>query len=203
MKPLIIFDLDGTLVDSLPDIAWSLNQALKDEGLPTYPESTIQSFIGSGTQKLLERAAQGEVRESLANAYRSYYDANLICRTTVYPGIQELLSGLTNCCLAVVTNKYQSAADTIVNHFFPGVFHQIIGDGSFARKPDPASVRSLMSQYGTDVTHTILVGDSEVDQETAKQAGISFVGVDWGYDILNESVDFNRLRDHLRDFIKR
>lgn len=197
MKQLMIFDLDGTLIDSLPDIADAMNRALSDWGMAPRSLSEIKHFIGTGTQKLVERACDGSIPEGLLEAYRSHYDNNLLRRTTAYPGLSELLAGLKRSKLAVVTNKYQSAADRIIEELFPGVFQEVIGDGRFPRKPDPSAIYYLMEKYRLTPDQTVLIGDSRGDQATAKNAGIQFVGVAWGYDILTQAVDLDELTRQL------
>lgn len=198
---LIIFDLDGTLVDSLPDIAFALNQALEDHQLATYDIPTIRSFIGNGTKVLLEKACNDQVPDSLPLSYRNHYDDNLISRTSVYPGVLELLEKLDDANLVIFTNKYQSASLVIANHYFPGIFKQVLGDGTHPRKPDPSGVFELMRTFQASPQETILVGDSKVDEATARNAGIGFIPVAWGYDSLAQSVDIEELTKRLRRFI--
>lgn len=198
MKRLLIFDLDGTLVNSLPDIAWAMNQALKDWELPERSLQEIQEFIGSGTLQLVERACGGNIPPGLVEAYRRYYDDNLIVRTKVYPGLNKLLPDLKQDHLVVLTNKYQSAADRIIDQLFPDIFESVLGDGRFPRKPDPTAIEYLMDYYQVTPRETILIGDSRVDQAAAQAAGIHFIGVDWGYDILTEAISIEELKQQLR-----
>lgn len=184
MSRLILFDLDGTLIDSLPDIAGAINRALADWGRPQRSLAEVQRFIGSGTLKLIERACDGDIPPGLIEAYRNYYDKHLLDQTTVYPGIRQLLKQLKSDHLAVVTNKYQSAAERIIEHFFPDTFDDVIGDGRFGRKPDPAAIHYLMAHFDVSSQDTWLIGDSRVDRDAAISAGIHFIAVDWGYDIL-------------------
>ena len=197
MKRLILFDLDGTLIDSLPDIAAALNRALADWGRPQRSLAEVRRFIGSGTRKLIERACHGDVPPGLMEAYRDYYDKHLLDQTTVYPGMSQLLNQLRADHLAVVTNKYQSAAERIVGHFFPDTFDIVIGDGRFGRKPDPAAIHYLMAHFAVPGQATWLIGDSRVDRETAISAGIHFIAVDWGYDILKRAVNLTALKQQL------
>lgn len=203
MKPLIIFDLDGTLVDSLPDIAWALNKALREHQLDTYDEATIKTFIGSGTKVLLERAAKNEVPSTLLERYQTNYNNYLVRFTRIYPGVLELLESLSEANLVVFTNKYQTASNVIIDHFFPGIFKTVLGDGTHPRKPDPTGVFELMRLYCATKETTILVGDSRVDEETAKAAGIEFVAVDWGYDPVEGAVDLADLTKRLKQFLLR
>lgn len=193
MKKLIIFDLDGTLIDSLPDIAGAMNQALSDWGMKNRTIAEIKRFIGSGTLKLVERACDGNIPEGLIEAYRRHYDNNLLTSTTAYPGVSEVLNQLRDRHLAVVTNKYQSAAEWIINQLFPDTFDEVIGDGRFPRKPDPAAIHYLMEKYQVSPEQSVLIGDSRVDQATAKNAGIEFICVAWGYDILTKALELDEL----------
>lgn len=193
MKKLAIFDLDGTLVNTITDLGNACNYALRTLG---YSEHTISSYnymVGNGVRKLIERAEPDADQETLAkllSLFREYYDAHLTDKTTPYPGIPELLRALTEkgVAIAVASNKYQSAVSRIVPYFFPDIpFVSIKGQtDSIPTKPDPSIVFSILSQYPTPKSEVLYIGDSAVDMETARRACVESVGVSWGFRPVSE-----------------
>lgn len=193
MKKLVIFDLDGTLVNTITDLGNACNYALRTLG---YSEHTITSYnymVGNGVRKLIERAepdADAETRAKLLSLFREYYDQHLTDKTTPYPGIPELLRALTEkgVAIAVASNKYQAAVSRIVPFFFPDIpFVSIKGQTeSMPTKPDPSIVFSILSQYPTPKNEVLYVGDSSVDIETARRACVESVGVSWGFRPISE-----------------
>jgi phosphoglycolate phosphatase len=184
-RPLVIFDLDGTLVDSRDDIAAAVNRSLREMGEGRHSEDTIRGWIGGGVSRLLERALGGPEKVDEARAlFDRYYGAGLLDRTRPYSGLDGLVRELSGTAVvAVATNKPGFMARRIVDGLGWGnVFRSVIGarDG-FELKPDPGMLQELVRTSGTLGDRAVMVGDMVVDLETARAAGVGFVGVDWGY----------------------
>lgn len=184
-----IFDLDGTLVDSLRDIGRATNRALADLGLPEHPLDAYARFVGSGARVLCERAlpadAQGRVDEALAR-FLVHYEAGLLHETCAYPGIDRLLADLAaaDVTLAVLSNKPHDLTVRVVDQLFADVpFRRVLGHRPerFPKKPDPASTLDLCAELALDREATVFVGDTGVDMQTARAAGLRPVGVAWGF----------------------
>lgn len=187
---LVIFDLDGTLLDTIADLACAANHSLTALGLAKRTEGECQTFVGNGVGKLLERALpEGyktpEYVEKIRPAFLAYYDGHLMDRTRPYPGMVKLLEELQarGVKLAVASNKYQRATQRLVKHFFPGIFFSaVLGqrDG-VPVKPDPSVVNEILVLANAAKEHTLYVGDSDVDMKTARNAGVRVCGVTWGF----------------------
>lgn len=184
----VIFDLDGTLIDTLEDLKDSINFALKQHGMPERSLEEVRSFVGNGVKKLVFRSVpentSDELRESCLKAFKAHYITNSMNKTRPYNGICELIKKLKEkgVKLAVVTNKTQDAADGIMNEFFKDDFEIIIGqiDG-VAQKPQPDGVWYAIEKLGASKQNSVYIGDSEVDCLTAKNSGIPIIGVTWGF----------------------
>ncbi|MHB1843574.1 MAG: HAD family hydrolase [Deltaproteobacteria bacterium] len=179
----MVFDLDGTLVDSRADIAASTNAALRAVGLPERSLAEISTFIGEGSRRLLERAIapRADLLEAASTCWASHYAAHLLDRTVPYPGIRELLDRLGP-PLAVHTNKPEPFARAIVQGLgLERHFQEIVGarDGG-PRKPNPEDALGLLERLGVPPASAAYVGDSRIDVATARAAGIRFLGVAWG-----------------------
>ena len=190
MKKLVIFDLDGTLLDTIADLAESANYALKQLGYPTHDVETIRTFVGNGINKLLERALPPhEQTEENVMRMRShfvpYYDVHNADLSSPYPGIVNLLEDLQakGIQIAVASNKYQAATVKLVKQYFPGIdFVEILGQREGINvKPDPTIVFDILKKAKVSFEETLYVGDSGVDMQTAINAGIDAVGVTWGF----------------------
>jgi phosphoglycolate phosphatase len=201
-KKLIIFDLDGTLLDTIADLAEGANYALSVLGYPTHDSSTIRSFVGNGINKLLERALPKEEQTPenvlrMREVFLPYYDEHNADLTSPYSGIPELLATLQQrgMMLAVASNKYQSATEKLVAHFFPSTrFIKVFGQRTDVPiKPDPAVVFEIMLAAGVDKEDVLYVGDSGVDMLTAHHAGVDCVGVTWGFRPKPELQDYPSL----------
>ena len=181
-----IFDLDGTLVDSLPAIAMGLNHALASEGHPIYEEATVRSFIGDGIEMLIARALPDhpEGRAAVLERFRDWYVNGWRLGTVVYPGIDYVLQQLRTrgVVLAVLSNKPHRFTVEIVESLFPGVFDVVLGqrDG-IPHKPDPAGLREILEHEIWIAATSGMIGDSTVDLETALHDGITSIAVTWGY----------------------
>ena len=189
-RQLVIFDLDGTLLNTVADIAAATNHALRTLGYPTHSEGAIQGFVGNGVSKLLERSlpedSRTEENVSLLRAhFTEYYDKHNADLSTPYPGIQELLRSLheAGVMLAVASNKYQSATEKLVAHYFPGIdFVCVLGQRpDVPVKPSPHIVHEIMDKAKVAREYILYVGDSGVDMQTAQNAHVDAVGVSWGF----------------------
>ena len=190
MKKLVIFDLDGTLLDTIADLAASTNYALRGCGFLEHEVSAYRYFVGNGITKLFERALPEESRtpEQVARIralFVPYYDAHNADQSCPYPGMVALLSRLQaeGVMLAVASNKYQAATEKLVAHFFPGIsFVKILGQREgVPTKPDPGIVHEIVAAAGVDKSDVLYVGDSNVDMQTAQNGGVDACGVTWGF----------------------
>lgn len=197
MKQLVIFDLDGTLVNSIADLGSACNFALEQMGFPTHSKSVYSSLVGNGISKLIERALPEDARrqrviEAMRTRFVEYYNEHLWDETTPYPGISELLDELSSrgVKVAVASNKYQSAATAIVEHFFPEIkWAAIMGQRDMVPlKPDPSVVFNVLLECPTPKADVLYVGDSGVDMQTAYRACVESVGVTWGFRTRSELV---------------
>ena len=190
MKPkLVIFDLDGTLLDTLQDLADSVNYALRQFGMPEHSLDDIRRFVGNGVRLLMERAvpdgAQNPQFEEVFATFRQYYMQHSLDTTRPYDGIVETIHELKQrgCRLAVVSNKMMAATQELVAHFFPDI-EVAIGEHEAAgirKKPAPDTVFEALRQLGTSPADTVYVGDSDVDIATARNSGLPCISVLWGF----------------------
>lgn len=183
-----VFDLDGTLLNTLADLTDSGNELLASYGRPPHTEQEFRYFVGNGWRKLMERLLPGEPPERIDEAlsrYRAIYEKCLTGKTKPYDGILDMLTALRarGVRLAVCTNKHISAAEALIQKYFPaGLLDAVEGDRpGVPRKPDPAHVRILLEKLGVTPEETVYLGDSGVDMQTAKNAGVLPVGVLWGF----------------------
>jgi phosphoglycolate phosphatase len=185
---LIVFDLDGTLIDSRRDLAESANEMLAGYGCEPLPVDRVASMVGEGARLLVERACRAaglaEVPPDALARYLEVYGRRLFDHTRAYPGVGDALVQLSAAAtLAVLTNKPLRPAERLLAHFglAPRVAAVIGGDGEWPRKPDPAALRGLMARFGASPEATCLVGDSWIDAVTARQAGVAFCWARYGF----------------------
>jgi phosphoglycolate phosphatase len=185
---LIIFDLDGTLIDSAKDLAVSMNAMREHLGMPALEPALIYSFIGNGAAMLVRRALGADATDKLVEEglsfFLKYYRAHALEHTQLYPGVRELLDTLAGKHkLAILTNKPVKISFDILAALGLGTyFQQVYGGDSFAgKKPDPVGIRALMTENATAPSDTWMVGDSSVDIQTARNAGVRSCGVAWGF----------------------
>ena len=211
---VLIFDLDGTLLNTIDDLGYACNHALQLAGYPVHPIEAYPAMVGNGINNLIRRALPEAVRTEetilrVREFFVPYYDKHNCDFTRPYSGIPELLATLKaqGHLLAVASNKYQAATEKIVNHFFPGIFDVIFGEREGVnRKPDPQIVYDILntlnppygeadrstvgrkelstlndSQPSTLNSQLIYLGDSLVDRDTARNAGLPFVACSWGF----------------------
>lgn len=199
MKRLVIFDLDGTLLNTIADLAHSTNYALNKSGFPTHEIEKYNFMVGNGINKLFERALpEGEKTEEnilrIRKEFIPYYDVHNADDSLPYPGITDLLQYLqsSGIQIAVASNKYQSATQKLVAHYFPNIrFVAVFGQREGVNvKPDPTIIHDIL-----DITHVakkdvLYVGDSGVDMQTAIDAGVTACGVTWGFRPRTELEEF-------------
>lgn len=188
MKHAVIFDLDGTLLNTLGDLRAATNHALEVRGLPPHSMEEIRQFIGNGIRLLICRAMPEGTPEAEIDAalddFKAYYAAHIHDRTVPYDGIPQLLTALRKrgIQVAVLSNKIDSASQQLIDYFFPGKTDVVFGEHvGVPRKPDPTSCRMVMQQLGVQPEQVLYVGDSGTDMQTAKNAGLYAVGVTWGF----------------------
>ena len=188
MYKTYIFDLDGTLLNTLGDLAASTNYALRQYGMPEHTIDDVRRFVGNGVGKLIERA----IPEGLANpqyedvlaTFRKHYMLHSLDTTAPSPGIESLLHSLRSpgCHVAVVSNKFYNATVELCRHFFADTVEVAIGEReNIRRKPAPDTVFEAMRQLGVSAEDTVYVGDSDVDVATARNSGIPCISVLWGF----------------------
>ena len=192
----IVFDLDGTLLDTIEDLGEAVNHALRKRNLPLHTLEEYRTMVGNGVKKLVERALPvipSEARNLLDDClsdFMSYYESHIDVHTRPYDGMPELLQALAaqGVALAVASNKFQSGAEYLVRKLFPGIpFVAILGNQEgFPLKPDPAIVETVLEKARVDKAHAALVGDSATDMKTAANAGVPGIAVAWGYQAMTD-----------------
>lgn len=185
---LVIFDLDGTLLDTLEDLHVAVNHALAAGGLELRSIEETRRFVGNGVRLLVERAVPSgtprEKTDAVFAAFMAYYLIHCTDRTAPYPGVSALLSALRAAGVktAVVSNKADAAVQTLCERYFPGLYDICVGERpNVRRKPAPDSVNAVLAALGEARSTAVYVGDSEVDIETAKNAGMPCISVTWGF----------------------
>lgn len=189
MYNTFIFDLDGTLLNTLDDLAASVNYALRTHGMPERTLDEVRSFVGNGVRLLMERAipegsANPRFEETFAT-FRAYYMEHSLDKTRPYDGIPEMIHALKQrgCRLAVVSNKFYAATQELIRHFFPEITvaigeHEAEG---IRKKPAPDTVFEALRQLGVGKEKAVYVGDSDVDLQTAHNSGLPCISVLWGF----------------------
>ena len=185
-----IFDLDGTLLDTLTDLAASCNYALRTHGMPEHSIDDVRRFVGNGVRKLMERAIpDGEANpdfEATFATFREYYMQHSLDTTKPYPGIEDALTELKarGCRLAVVSNKMMAATVELCKHFFPDTIEVAIGENEaegIRKKPAPDTVFAALKRLGVSGDNAVYVGDSDVDLATARNSNLPCISVLWGF----------------------
>ena len=200
MKKLVIFDLDGTLLNTIADLAAATNQALQYYGYPIHDTDAYRFFVGNGINKLFERALPENERSEenilkIRSQFVPYYDKHNADFSRPYPGISALLSYLQSAGIqiAVASNKYQAATEKLVAHYFPEIhFTAVFGQREGVNvKPDPTIVFDILKLANVRKEDVLYVGDSGVDMQTAANAGVTACGVTWGFRPRTELEEFN------------
>ncbi len=200
MKKLVIFDLDGTLLNTIEDLGQAANYALERNGYATHSMASYPYFVGNGVRRLMTRVLPEDARDDenvdrVLGDFIEYYDEHCIDFTKPYNGMPELLQDLRDMgvAMAVASNKYQKAVSKIIPHYFPDIdFVAIEGQKEGVNvKPDPSIVFSILAKTKMAKADCLYVGDSGVDMETARRACIDSVGVTWGFRSKKELVEYH------------
>lgn len=184
---LLIFDLDGTLVDTKKDIAVSANFALKKLSLPTLPEKVIHSYVGKGISNLMEGCLEEKRQNELPEAvrlFREHYGAHLAVHSQLYPGVLEVLNHFADKKMAVLSNKIESFSSELLRQLRVRDYFDIVwgGDTGPSMKPHPHGIEQILKRLKVQPDRAVVVGDSTVDIETGKNAGILTCAVTYGFD---------------------
>lgn len=188
MKKLVIFDMDGTILNTLDDLKDTLNYALEQYHFPARTLEETRAFVGNGIHKLIERAVpegtDAQTVENVFGTFLEYYQIHCMDRTRPYPGIVRLLQELKRAGMrtAVVSNKADAAVQELCERFFPGLFDFAVGEHEgVQKKPAPDMVQLALRALGTQEPDAVYVGDSDVDIATAKNSGLDSIIVTWGF----------------------
>ena len=184
----VLFDMDGTVLDTLDDLADSVNRSLAEFSLPSVETSVVSRNLGNGAAYLIRHCVPQDTPDKLYEQvlafYKPWYDAHCRIKTRPYEGIPELMRDLKaqGLRLAIISNKPDPAVQELAAFFFPGLAEIVVGESpSIRRKPSPDTVLAAVSRMGLAVDDCVYVGDSEVDIETARNAGMSCTSVTWGF----------------------
>ena len=189
-KPAFIFDLDGTLLDTLEDLAAAVNYALRQHGMPEHSVDAVRCFVGNGVRLLMERAtpdgAANPSFEKVFETFRQYYMAHSLDTTKPYENIPQVLASLRarGCRVAVVSNKMMAATQELCRYFFSDTVEVAIGEdeaSGIRKKPAPDTVEVALQSLGVGKEGAVYVGDSDVDIMTARHAGLPCISVLWGF----------------------
>ncbi len=185
---LVIFDMDGTILDTLEDLCDSVNFALKQHNLPGRTLEEVRAFVGNGIGRLIDlsvpEGTPAETKTSVLEGFKVHYAAHCAEKTKPYDGICELIASLKKNGMktAVVSNKADFAVQQLCVQYFDGLFDAAMGEREgLRRKPAPDMVEAVLSQLGVEKAQTVYIGDSEVDVNTAKNAGLPCIAVTWGF----------------------
>ena len=183
-----IFDLDGTLLDTLEDLADAVNYAMRKNEFPERSLSEVRSFVGDGIRLLVKRSSPEGIEDAVLEQafadFRDYYSVHYMDKTKPYPGIEAMLRALKaqGKRLCVISNKVDYAVKLLMDQFFPGFFETVLGEREgIRRKPAPDSLLAVMEELGLSKEECVYIGDSDTDILTAKNAGIDPISVSWGF----------------------
>ena len=191
---VVIFDLDGTLIDSLEDLGTAVNHAMDQKGFPRHTLAEYRQMVGHGVRNLVMQALPASLQaddalvDECLGVFKAYYTAHIDVHTRPYPGMEDLLRQLheNGVLLAVASNKFQSGTEHLVAKLFPGIpFVAILGNREgYPLKPDPEIVGEVLRKAGVSRSEAVMVGDSLTDMKTAENGGIRGIAVSWGYRVL-------------------
>lgn len=187
MYKAVLFDLDGTLTDTLADIAAAMNRALRLHGLPEWPVDAYRYLVGNGAKVLSERCVRDrqELAPAVRATYQAYYQEHNLVMTRPYDGVPEMLRALADrgLALAVLSNKPDADTKNVVRHFFPDVPFSVVRGQveGVPVKPDPAGAVAVAREMGIPMGEFLYLGDTDVDMQTARAAGMHPVGALWGF----------------------
>ena len=195
---LVIFDLDGTLLDTIDDLSTAVNHAMQLKGFPLHTRDEYMRMVGHGAHNLIRQALpdghkDDDMVEAAYNDFRAYYTAHIDVHTKPFPGIQDLMTTLHHegVLLAVASNKFQEGTEHLIKEFFPDIpFVAIMGSRpGFPYKPNPEIVEEVLNKAGIKKKEAVMVGDSDTDMETAANGGIEGIAVNWGYRNMKDLAD--------------
>ena len=196
---LVIFDLDGTLLDTLDDLSAAVNHAMQQRGFPQHTRDEYRKMVGHGARNLMRQALPTAHKddEALIDAvladFRAYYTAHIDVHTKPFPGMQNLLTKLhqEDVMLAVASNKFQEGTEHLIKEFFPEIpFVAVLGNRpGFPLKPDPEIVEEVLRKTGLRKEDAVMIGDSPTDMKTAENGGIRGIAVSWGYRLMKDTPD--------------
>ena len=187
---LVIFDLDGTLLDTIDDLKEAVNHAMSLRGFPTFTRDEVMAMVGHGARNLMRKALpvshkDDDMVDAAYNDFRAYYITHIDVHTKPFPGIQDLLAKLHHegVMLAVASNKFQEGTEHLIKEFFPEIpFVAVLGGRPvFPLKPDPEIVGEVLRKACVNKEDAVMVGDSDTDMETAANGGFMGIAVNWGY----------------------
>lgn len=191
---VVIFDLDGTLIDSLEDLGEAVNHAMDQKGFPRHTLAEYRQMVGHGVRNLVMQALPASLQaddalvDECLGVFKAYYTAHIDVHTRPYPGMEDLLRHLheNGVLLAVASNKFQSGTEHLVAKLFPGIpFVAILGNREgYPLKPDPEIVGEVLRKAGVSQADAVMVGDSGTDMKTAENGGVRGIAVSWGYRVL-------------------
>ena len=180
----VLFDMDGTVLDTLEDLWAAVNVSLERFSLPPVSLEQVRAGLGNGAAHLISCCAPEELQEPVLQFYKSWYDAHCCIRTRPYPGILPLMERLKarGVQLAIISNKPDPAVQELARAFFPGLLQTAVGESAeVRRKPNPDAVLAAVRRMGLPLADCVYVGDSEVDIQTASNAGLDCISVSWGF----------------------
>ena len=191
---LVIFDLDGTLLDTIDDLGAAVNHAMRLRGFPLHSRDEYMKMVGHGARNLMRQALpdghkDDDMVEAAYNDFKAYYTDHIDVHTKPFPGIQDLMTTLHHkgMLLAVASNKFQEGTEHLIREFFPDItFVAVLGNRpGFPYKPSPEIVEEVLNKAGVKKEEAVMVGDSDTDMETAANGGIEGIAVGWGYRNMN------------------
>lgn len=184
---LAIFDLDGTILDTIEGLAISMNESRRLSGLEVQPLEQVKAMVGNGMRKLVQRSIANDINadeDEILNQFMEFYNAHCVELTKPYEGIPQLLKNIRGAGIktAVLTNKADYASQLLINALLPDLFDEVVGhvDG-VPHKPDPTSLNAMLKRFGISSQDSVYIGDSEVDIATGKNAHMDVISVDWGF----------------------
>lgn len=199
---MIIFDLDGTLVDSLSDITHALNHAILSIGYDAKTTDEVKTLVGGGISALISKILKEKdrnLRDETVRRFLEYYNEHIVDNTKVYPGVRETLDTLRNYKKVVITNKREMTARKVLEKLdLSDYFAKVYGSDTIdEKKPSPAPLLKALSEFGFCLSEALIVGDGEPDIEAGKAAGVKTVGVTYGYRERNKLLGADELIDHI------
>ena len=180
----VLWDMDGTVLDTLEDLAAAVNVSLRRFSLPEASMEAVRAGLGNGAAHLISCVAPKEMREEVLAFYKPWYDAHCNIRTRPYPGILPLMEQLRARGIkqAIISNKPDPAVQELAKSYFPGLLDSAVGESpTVRRKPNPDAVLAAVEQMGLTAADCVYIGDTEVDLATAKNAGMACIAVSWGF----------------------